>query len=355
MKVLIQERVDRENLLEALGASNITTVSGNTYRSTCPIHGGDNPTAFALFPDNNWTCFTRHCEQGKRQDLFSLVQFSRKVKFIDAATYLAGMGGVQLDFIDGSNQEVKDTGANTSWASTTLGKGQYKKTGVDLEIDPRIVRKFIKQRSNHMIQRGFTNDTLNEFEVGHCYGWKAELKVKNEERITFPIRHKGKYVGIQGRAISGKGKQKSFPDDFWPRDKKYDNYADFIKTRFLYHFDDVIRYAQIIGEIHLCEGITDVMMLWQCGVRAATCSFGSSLSDEQVHLLCQGIFDVYIWYDEDEAGIRGLKNIVRECHSLFNIYRPQLQEEQDPASLSMSEIFRLRATAKLLEREYTNG
>ena len=33
--------------------------SDGTYRCACPIHGGDNPSTFVVFPDNKFYCFSR--------------------------------------------------------------------------------------------------------------------------------------------------------------------------------------------------------------------------------------------------------------------------------------------------------
>ena len=40
----------------------------NYISAPCPIHGGDNPTAFCMYLDGNtlkgnWCCYTHHCEE----------------------------------------------------------------------------------------------------------------------------------------------------------------------------------------------------------------------------------------------------------------------------------------------------
>jgi hypothetical protein len=48
-------------LLESNGAKHIQDLSGS-FRCTCPIHKGDNPTAFTWdYTNGLWFCFTGSC------------------------------------------------------------------------------------------------------------------------------------------------------------------------------------------------------------------------------------------------------------------------------------------------------
>lgn len=63
----------------------------NEYRSRCPIHGGDNPTAFVVYIDNGvqkYKCFTREeCGAG---DVIDFVQSWRKCSITQACEWLGG-------------------------------------------------------------------------------------------------------------------------------------------------------------------------------------------------------------------------------------------------------------------------
>lgn len=64
--------------------------SGHELRSHCPIHGGDNPNAFAVWEDGGkqkWICYTRGCGQG---DIIDFVQAWQQKPFKDAVVFLGG-------------------------------------------------------------------------------------------------------------------------------------------------------------------------------------------------------------------------------------------------------------------------
>ncbi len=62
----ILERADLRGLAERAGAA--FNPPGRGTASRCPLHGGDNPTAFHLYRGSDgrqrWHCFTR-CPQGQ--------------------------------------------------------------------------------------------------------------------------------------------------------------------------------------------------------------------------------------------------------------------------------------------------
>ncbi len=83
--------VDLGGLAEREGAKFEGRKNGRELRGTCPIHGGDNPTAFVIYQDNDglarWHCYTT-CASGG--DAIGLVMKLRNLEFIEAVRYLAG-------------------------------------------------------------------------------------------------------------------------------------------------------------------------------------------------------------------------------------------------------------------------
>lgn len=73
---------------ERAGASFKKT--GGEYRSHCPIHGGKNPSAFAVWMEDGkqkWKCFTRGCGMG---DLIDFVAVWQQKSFTKAIEFLGG-------------------------------------------------------------------------------------------------------------------------------------------------------------------------------------------------------------------------------------------------------------------------
>ena len=62
---------------------------GDQLVGPCPLHGGDNPTAFAVSLSKNvWRCFTR-CDSGR--DVVEFVRRLHKTTWSQTAVYLAGL------------------------------------------------------------------------------------------------------------------------------------------------------------------------------------------------------------------------------------------------------------------------
>ena len=63
---------------------------GNRYACACPLHGGDNTTAFSIFVKDGrwiWKCWTGNCGQG---DLITFVEVWQGLKFKEACEWING-------------------------------------------------------------------------------------------------------------------------------------------------------------------------------------------------------------------------------------------------------------------------
>ncbi len=77
--------------------------------------------------------------------------------------------------------------------------------------------------------------------------------------------------------------------------------------------------------------------------------FGSSVDVEQIKLLCGGLWNIYIFFDNDDAGNTGSVNFFKNAQNLFNIYRVLPPEGKDPASLEANITYDLIFNAKMLD------
>src|SRR4030067_2339213 len=89
---LIRERVDLHDLAEEAGAEF------RNDSSRCPLHGGDNPTAFHIYEDGRkWHCFT-NCPDGENDgDVFAFYMRWKGVELKEAGREWArGAGAMEL-------------------------------------------------------------------------------------------------------------------------------------------------------------------------------------------------------------------------------------------------------------------
>jgi hypothetical protein len=87
-------------LLEALGIP----VNLHSHRSACPVHVGDNPTAFSWTDSGLWHCFTCHAGGDK----IALVRAIKKCSYRGAVEFLASVSGVSVSYVKLSREQISD-------------------------------------------------------------------------------------------------------------------------------------------------------------------------------------------------------------------------------------------------------
>lgn len=121
--------------------------NGRFYVGSCPIHGGDNPTAFNLFIDGDtfpgyWCCYTHHCEE-KGSGLLRLVQRVLRVSESKAIQWLeerSSLPSRKPEIIVEPNKEIN--------------------------IERENIRELLKIPAKFYLDRGFHYDILNDYDVG---------------------------------------------------------------------------------------------------------------------------------------------------------------------------------------------
>jgi hypothetical protein len=91
----VKDKTDLLTLVEQAGARLHKRSAG--WSCACPIHGGDNETAFSIYPTKDglrWKCFTNTCGGG---DVIDFVMAWQKLDFVRALQYLTGETGVDKE------------------------------------------------------------------------------------------------------------------------------------------------------------------------------------------------------------------------------------------------------------------
>jgi hypothetical protein len=129
--------------------------SGAELRGVCPLHKGDNPTAFSVYTDpsghQRWRCYTK-CDAGG--DAIDFVQRWQGLDFMGAVKYLAEYAGLDL----------KDLGFDPQAIQTEMERRKQ------TDVLDEAARYFAAQlwagegspAQAYLSQRGFTEKTLGE-------------------------------------------------------------------------------------------------------------------------------------------------------------------------------------------------
>lgn len=306
--------------------------SNNLLISHCPIHDGDNQTAFNINIDEyneehygKWFCNTKGCHNDKPgKDIISLVWMllekkeDREIKFPEVVKFcnkFCSDVSVDEDSINTIKNDVFDK------LLKLQGKNIIKQNSSKISRDA--VRSRLQFPATFYIERGFSEEALNEFDIGLCMNPKSQMY----HRVVFPVYDENHefMVGCTGRTISNN-----------PR--KWINQKGFNKSNYLYNYGKAIEHIRRAETIILVEGQGDVIRLWEAGIYNAVGMFGSKISDAQEFLIQKtGVSNIVIMADNDEAGNLCTKDITERLKYLFNIYTVQIPKN-DIGDMTVDEI-----------------
>jgi DNA primase len=168
---------------------------------------------------------------------------------------------------------------------------------------------------HYLVQRKYTLSICKRYKLGYC------LFGEYAGRIIIPIFNKNRLVAFQARTISDKAKIK-----YLTSHHKINNY--------LYHYDNTKNNSSLI----IVEGVFDVIRLDEDSV---VCSFGTSISTLQKHLILQRNPKELIFGWDSDAYTKAIK-IAKWFKPFINkIKILRLKTGQDPDSMTKNDFFKL--------------
>lgn len=291
--------------------------------SKCPIHSGDNTTAFNINVGNTefrgrWFCNTAGCHREYGGDILGLIHGLMRAKananvcFIDVLTLAHTFCGTEVfDY-------VSDT-----FTDILLRDLQKQEIGdTRQQVRSRLIRP-----AQFYLNRNFSEEVLDEFDVGVCQNPNDEMY----DRVVFPIYEPtGKLcVGSVGRTITGST-------------MKWKVQRGFQKSEYLYGYWKAFQPVCQTGKIILVEGQGDVLRFFQAGVKNVVGILGSRLSDAQELLLQKtGCMNIVTVFDKDDAGDKCRFDCDR-LKRLFNV-RHVIPQADDVGEMSIEQINTMKA------------
>jgi len=279
-----------------------TYTSGDLLVSNCPVHEGDNQTAFNVNINKRseycgrWFCNTKGCHSEYGGDILGLIRglIASKNNGISSFT----------DVLDLANKFCGSERVDITCDNFTnllLASVETKKRGPTREQ----VRSKLSIPSRYYLERGFSEEVLNEFDVGDCFREGTQMF----GRSVFPVYDPtDKFlVGSVGRAIEKKSPK-------WINEKGFD------KANYLFNYGKAIVDVCKIGEAILVEGQGDVMRLWEAGIKNVFGIFGSNISlGQEILLQKTGVMSIVTAFDNDSAGEKARISVDKKLGKLFSI------------------------------------
>lgn len=325
----------------------IFRVRGNQIRARCPIHKGDNPTAFSIDWDPSgkyrpvWMCRT---ECGDNGDIFTLIQKIFDCTFIDAVNWLAKFVGMEAGELPEKCSPIS-TIHEDDLREFLIMSGKRRSFNsnygdVSPDINPAFVKKCAERRSGYFEKKGYPKNILDYFKVGFCPAFESGWK---EDRETIPFWDvEGHISGISGRII----KEGSSPE-------KYKILYGSNKKENLYALNYTLPYVKRKSSIILVEGFTDVWKCFMYGKYNVAAVMGKDITKEQLQTLLGIVDTIAIAFDGDTEGQMGAKTAINSIGNYFTMYHVKPPEGMDIGDLDKKTFNHILRSAekKLPENE----
>lgn len=298
-KEFIQRVKEAVDLLDLVSDDTDLKKTGfNTWMGQCPNPEHEDSTPSFMVSSNavnemSWCCFG--CHSGRKDvahknfgsDAIAYVMWrstwkgNTPLSFYRAVMYLAQRYGVQKETSRFS--EVYEENARIAQAANAS--------------IPAPVMKYLKER-------GLSDESIQRYRIGFShdnYGIP---------RITFPLFDGAdNIVGFTRRVLPGEiahtGKYVNSRTSDW-----------FKKGTYLYGLNDLDTSSK---EIRITEGVMDVIIARQHGVKNIVCTLGTALTEDHVEKIKRLNVIPVLCMDSDEAGIKATERAVRlfEEHGIY--------------------------------------
>lgn len=285
---------------------------GEYFSGACPIHNGDNKTACAVYKNGNWRCFTHLCHEHYPRGLNGFVQ----------AVLCSQAGEDECDEHSITYKQAQEFidkfGCNIEWVPKP--KLQHKFVAAKPKSGLKFNQIKINQVSNYYLKRGFKKETLEKYKVFDC-NTRGKRMFGRAVVPIFDVDNEY-LVGCSGRSI-------------WSRTPKWLHSKELDRRNSLYNYYYAFPFVRKDKYVILTEGPGKVWRLEEAGIHHSVATFGVEVSDRQLCLLStMGALTLVILFDNNDAGIRGTKQLVEKCKSLYNIVIPKHPlEDIDQASI----------------------
>lgn len=338
----IIQRLDAQSLLEYYNIPNFSNARGE-IRCPCPVHRGTHNNFRVKFLDSlgtpmfRWNCFSHLCEKDVGGDVFGFVQAMNNCSFYESIKFLMGFVGLTTEDVrtNLSMEQIKSRNELTRVCAEIerlSGIGFNIGRSKNPFLNEDFVRRSLERRNLYFKKRGFSDNVLDIFEVGHCSppdsAW-SYASCKN--RAVIPIRDENlKLVGISGRAETQNIEQ---------GDSKYRILSGSDKEGTLYGLCYSRPHILKNGRVIVVEGFADLWKCWMAGIKNVVAVMGKDITDRQLMKLVKYATSAFICFDYDCG--RNKENVIKVKRKLSNFMSVDfdfISENNDLGGSSVDEI-----------------
>lgn len=350
-------RIDRETTQRILDAADIVDVvsdfvslkrRGANYLGLCPFHNERTPSFSVSKSKGICKCFS--C--GKGGSAVNFIMEIEQISYYEALKYLAKKYNIEVkerELTDKEKEAENDREAmlavnrmameyfHHNLLETTdgrdIGLAYFRERGINDAMIKRFMLGYAMERRESFASKALADGYSEKYLIstGLCSRTEqGRLYDRFRGRVIYPVFSiSGKVVAFGGRTLrSGKDVAKYVNS---PESLIYSKRAE------LYGLYQAKQAINRKDKCILVEGYMDVISMHQSGVENVVASSGTSLTEQQIHIIHRFTENVTVIYDSDPAGIKAsLRGIDMLLAEGMNVKVLLLPDGDDPDSFAQS-------------------
>ncbi len=344
-KSTIDKVFESSRVEEVIGDFVQLKKSGSNFKGLSPFSEERTPSFMVSPVKQIWKDFS----SGKGGTAITFLMEHEHFTYPEAIKYLANKYNIEVEETEQTNeQKLESDEMESLYLVSDYANKFFQKTLKKTDEGKSVGLSYFKER-------GFTEETINKFQLGYCKDeWtsltdqaikdsyklefleKSGLTIVKEDkkfdrfkgRVIFPILSmSGRVLGFGGRTLKTSKSTAKYLNS--PESKIY------YKSKVLYGLFHAKQEIAKQDNCFLVEGYTDVMRMYERGIRNVVSSSGTALSSDQIRLINRLTNNITVVFDGDSAGInaafRGIDIILEQG---MNVKICNLPEGEDPDSFA---------------------
>ena len=320
-KQSIEDLKNKSKISDFILSSTTGKLRGNKGMALCPFHGEKTASMSFTDEENLFHCFG--CKEGG--DIFKYIQLINNVEFQESVEIAADKYSFNLTYTDSkfeTNQknlidQIKKIAdffiRNMNEVKSTEALDYLKNRKLDGEDIKNYKLGFAEKDEKKITQYCKTNNITDaDFKKLGLLSEKGNFLFKN--RIIFPITNfRSEVVGFGGRAL----------EDFGPKYLNSSESSIYKKNRTLYFLPNFLKDVKKHKFVVIVEGYFDVIAFNKLGFSNVASPSGTALTIQQLNQISKYTDEIYLCFDNDQAGIEATKRIVEIKNNIskdLNIY-----------------------------------
>ena len=327
-KQSIEDLKTKSKISDFILSSTTGKIRGNKGMALCPFHGEKTASMSFTDEENLFHCFG--CKEGG--DIFKYIQLINNVEFQESVEIAADKYSFSLTYTDSkfeTNQKnlIEQIKKISDHFIKNMNEMKSKDAVVylnDRKLEGDDIKNykigFAEKDEKKIVEFCKSNDISDsDFKKLGLFSDKGNFLFKN--RIMFPITNfRSEVVGFGGRAL----------EDYGPKYLNSSESSIYKKNRTLYFLSNFLKDIKKNKFVIIVEGYFDVIAFNKLGYSNVASPSGTALTIQQLSQISKYTDEIYLCFDNDDAGIEATKRIVEIKNNIskdINLYTILLPKE----------------------------